>query len=164
MPSITKDPENGGYLLEADTILPLPVDDVFPFFADAMNLEQITPPWLHFHVVTPPPIEMFAGRLIDYRLKIHGVPVGWRTKIECWDPPHRFTDVQLRGPYRYWRHEHEFEQTDAGTRCLDRVRYGVPGGSIVHSLLVRRDVQAIFAYREKMLLQVFDRQPAVDSA
>ncbi len=163
--AISPDPISaGGYLLEAETILPQPLAEVFPFFADAMNSEQITPPWMHFQVITPPPIEMHAGQTIDYRLHIHRVPVRWRTEIATWEPPYRFSDIQLRGPYRYWRHEHLFEEVEGGTRCRDIVRYAVPGGALVHRLLVRRDVEAIFAYREKVMHEVFAPQSAVQSS
>jgi ligand-binding SRPBCC domain-containing protein len=165
MLSITRDSENpGGYLLEAETVLPRPLDEVFSFFADAMNLERITPPWMHFHVITPTPIEMFAGQTIDYRLKVHLVPVRWRTEIALWEPPYRFADLQLRGPYRYWWHEHYFDEVHDGTRCRDTVRYGVPGGSLVHTLLVRRDVRAIFAYRENVMHRILGPLPTLQSS
>lgn len=155
MLSITPDPERrGGYLLTASMRLDRPLGEVFPFFADALNLERITPPWMQFRVVTPPPIEMHAGQVIDYRLKIHGVPVRWRSKIAVWQPPYRFLDQQVRGPYRYWHHEHRFEETPDGTVCHDRVQYAVLGGAVVHRLLVRRDVETIFAYRQRVLAEL----------
>lgn len=165
MISIARDPDNpGGYLLQAECTLPRQLDEVFPFFADAMNLEQITPPWVQFQVVTPPPIEMFAGQTIDYRLKIHHVPVRWRTEIAEWEPPYRFSDMQLRGPYCYWRHLHLFEEVAEGTRCMDIVRYAVPGGALVHGLLVKRDVQAIFKYRQKVMLELLGAAPPAQPA
>ncbi|MCB1127348.1 MAG: SRPBCC family protein [Verrucomicrobiae bacterium] len=130
-------------------------EEVFPFFADAANLELITPPWLHFRILTPQPIALRPGALIDYRLRVHGVPVRWRTEITVWEPPHRFVDRQLRGPYRLWEHEHTFAETPEGTLCGDRVRYAVPGGAFVHWLLVKRDVARIFAHRRKVLEQRF---------
>src|SRR3954451_64976 len=93
---------------EREQILPGAPDEVFPFFADARNLEAITPPLLRFRVTTPEPIEMGAGTLLEYRLRIHGIPVRWRTLIEDWAPPHRFVDTQLRGPYARWHHTHTF--------------------------------------------------------
>jgi ligand-binding SRPBCC domain-containing protein len=118
---------------------------------------------LDFRVVTPEPIEMQVGTLIDYRLKLRGLPFGWRTRITAWEPPHRFEDTQLKGPYRLWVHEHTFEPHPQGTLCTDRVRYAVPGGPLVHWLLVRRDVEAIFDYRERVLRDIF-QDPALNSA
>ncbi len=135
--------------------LPLPPEKLFPFFADAFNLETITPPWLNFNVLTPRPIEMRAGALIDYRLRVHGLPVRWRTRIREWQPPHRFVDEQLRGPYRQWIHTHTFEPRDGGTRCRDVVQYAVPFDFLVHELFVRRDVEKIFDYRRQALLKQF---------
>ena len=143
--------------LEFSQWLPCPPEELFPFFADAFNLERITPPLLRFRVVTPPPIEMRAGALIDYRLRIHGVPAKWRTEITAWDPPHRFVDEQLRGPYRQWIHEHTFEPQDGGTLCRDRVDYAAPGGSLVNRFLIEPDVRRIFAYRAAALEEIFGR-------
>jgi hypothetical protein len=139
----------------AEQWLPRPPAELFPFFADAANLERITPPWLAFRILTPGPIEMRPGALIDYRLKVHGVPLRWRTRIAAWEPPHRFVDEQLRGPYRRWVHEHTFVEQDGGTLCRDDVRYAVLGGALVDRLLVRRDVESIFAYRRRALSELF---------
>ncbi len=135
--------------------LPRSVENVFPFFADARNLERITPAWLNFTVLTPEPIMMNVGTLIDYRLRIHGIPVRWRTRINAWEPMKRFVDEQLRGPYRQWVHEHIFEPRDGGTLARDVVRYNLWGGSLVHELFVRRDVKRIFAYRSNRLREIF---------
>lgn len=152
MLTIRTDPAaRGGYVLETEAVISRPLDEVFSLFADALNLERITPPWLRFEVITPPPIAMREGTLIDYRLKLHHIPIRWRTEIADWEPPYRFVDTQLRGPYRYWRHEHLFEPVDGGTRCRDIVHYGVPGGALVHRLMVRRDVRAIFEYRQQAI-------------
>lgn len=124
--------------------------DVFPFFADARNLEAITPPLLRFRVVTPDPIEMRVGALIQYRLRLHGVPVSWLTSIQAWEPPHRFVDVQVRGPYALWHHTHTFTPTAEGTVMRDAVRYAVgfgPLGELADRILVRRDLRAIFDFR-----------------
>ena len=129
---------------------------MFDFFADAFQLERMTPPWLHFSVVTPRPIEMRAGTLIDYQLRLHGIPIRWGTKITAWEPPFQFIDEQISGPYRLWRHLHTFEEIDGKTVCRDQVDYSVPGGPLVHSLFVKRDVQRIFEYRRKRLLQIFN--------
>ena len=135
--------------------LAAPLPDVFPFFADARNLEALTPPWLHFEISNPSPIEMRTGTLIDYRLRVHGLPLRWRSEITAWDPPHRFVDEQRRGPYRAWRHEHRFTAEGGGTLVEDDVTYAVLGGAIVDRLLVRRDLQRIFAFRREALRAVF---------
>jgi ligand-binding SRPBCC domain-containing protein len=127
-------------------------EEVFPFFADAFNLEALTPPLLRFRVVTPRPIELYAGALIQYALKLRGVPVSWLTSIQRWDPPHAFVDTQIKGPYALWHHTHTFEPTADGTGTLmtDTVRYGIafgPFGELANRLMVRRDVEAIFAFR-----------------
>lgn len=151
--------------LERTTVVPRPIDEVFAFFADAGNLEQLTPPWLAFSILTPRPIEMTEGTLIDYRLRVHGLPLRWRSEITAWDPPHRFVDEQRKGPYRLWHHEHRFEPDaspgeapgpeDAGsTRVIDRVDYAVWFDLVVHPF-VRRDLETIFDYRQARLREVF---------
>ena len=140
---------------ESELWLPRPRDEVFAFFADAANLDAITPRWVRFRTLTPGPIEMRAGTLIDHQLRIRGFPIRWRTKITVWEPPARFVDEQLRGPYRLWAHEHLFEEREGGTLVRDRVRYAVPFDFVVHPLLVRRDVERIFAHRTECLKQRF---------
>ena len=139
------------HTFETELWLPVPREAVFPFFADARNLERITPPWLNFTVLTPGEIPMRTGTIIDYKLRIHGLPVRWRTEITGWNPPFRFTDEQRHGPYRRWSHTHTFEEKNGGTLCRDRVIYAVPGGALVNRLFVRRDVQKIFEYRATAL-------------
>ena len=134
--------------------LPRPRDEVFAFFADAHNLEAITPPWVKFEVLTPKPIEMKTGALIDYRIRVHGLPIRWRTEITEWNPPHRFVDGQLRGPYTLWHHTHTFEERDGGTLCIDDVRYRPRGGALMNWLFVRRDVERIFDYRQQRLHEI----------
>jgi ligand-binding SRPBCC domain-containing protein len=146
--------EGDEYRLRAEQWLPRPVDEVFPFFADAHNLERITPPLLSFEVLTPGPIEMGRGTRIDYRLKLHGFPLRWRSEITAWEPPFRFVDEQLNGPYRRWIHEHRFAADGRGTRVTDEVRYAVPGPRFVHDLFVRRDLEAIFGYRNSSMLHL----------
>ncbi|MBM3871042.1 MAG: SRPBCC family protein [Verrucomicrobia bacterium] len=131
--------------------LPRTPEQLFPFFADAANLDAITPPWLHFHIVTPQPIAMQAGALIDYRLRVHGLPMRWRTLIKEWQPPYRFVDEQLRGPYRQWLHEHTFEARDGGTLARDVVRYAVPFDWLLHRWFIRPDIEKIFAHRQNAL-------------
>jgi ligand-binding SRPBCC domain-containing protein len=148
---------NGEYVLEAALWLPRRRDEVFPFFADALNLQALTPPWLHFEILTPGPIEMKAGTLIEYKLRIRGVPVRWQSEISAWEPPYRFVDEQRRGPYRHWIHEHTFEESEGGTLCRDHVRYAVRGGGLVHRALVKPDLMRIFAYRRERLAELFGR-------
>jgi ligand-binding SRPBCC domain-containing protein len=133
-----------------------PRETLFAFFSDAFQLEALTPPWLRFHVVTAAPIELKQGALIDYKLRIRGVPLRWQSRISVWEPPHRFVDEQMRGPYRHWRHEHLFESTASGTFIRDIVHYSVPGGRIVHALFIRRDLIRIFTYRGLRLRELFD--------
>jgi ligand-binding SRPBCC domain-containing protein len=135
--------------------LPRPREEIFTFFSEAANLNAITPAWVHFRMVTASPIQMHVGTLIDYRLRLRGVPISWRTRITKWEPPFRFVDEQLRGPYRLWRHEHEFESRDGGTVARDRVRYAVPFDLIAHPLFVRRDIERIFAHRKEKLRALF---------
>lgn len=146
------------HTLHTEVRIPRPIEDVFAFFADAGNLQAITPPWLDFRILTPRPIEMRANALLDYRLKLRGVPIRWRTRIAAYEPPVRFIDEQLRGPYRVWRHEHTFEAaTDGSTIMRDRVGYElprVPGRGLVHRLFVRPDLERIFRYRERRLLEL----------
>ena len=145
------------YEFTTELSLPCPVSKVFDFFSDAGNLQAITPPWLNFEILTPRPLPMRTGAIIDYRLRIHGLPLKWRTEITAWSPPHRFVDEQRRGPYRLWIHEHRFVEKDGQTFCTDFVRDAVPGGPLVHRLFVRRDVERIFAFRQQRLREIFDR-------
>ena len=131
--------------------LPLLPKELFSFFADVENLDAITPPWLHFRIVTPLPIAMQAGTFIDLKLRLRGLPLRWRTLIKEWQPPHLFVDEQVRGPYRQWIHEHTFEPRDGGTLARDMVQYAVPFDFIAHPLFVRRDIEKIFAYRQEAL-------------
>ena len=149
---------NGFHTLRREQWIPRPLDEVFAFFSDARNLEELTPPWLGFRILTTGPILIAAGKRIRYRLAWRGLPVTWTTQIRRWDPPFRFIDVQLSGPYRLWHHTHRFETRDGGTRMTDVVRYRLPFGMIgraVHALKVRRDVEQIFDYRFKRIDKLF---------
>ena len=132
-----------------------PHPEVFEFFASAENLNLLTPPWLHFSILTPLPIEMQRGTVIRYRLKLHGIPVRWDSKITEWKPPFRFTDTQIRGPYRLWVHRHRFEETPDGILVTDDVTYRVPGGALVNRLFVAGELRRIFDYRKAKLLQLY---------
>ena len=138
--------------LEREQLLHHPIDEVFGFFAEARNLEQLTPPWLRFHVLTPEPIRMGVGTLIEYRLRVHGIPATWVSRIEEWEPGRSFIDRQLRGPYGLWHHRHTFEAAGGGTMVRDSIDYGLPLGplgELAHRLFVRRDLERIFAYRHE---------------
>lgn len=149
------------YRLNRKTFIPTPINEAFDFFSQAHNLNQITPPWLHFKILTKDSIRMALGARIDYSIRLHGLPLRWRTQIVEWDPPHHFVDLQLRGPYKYWRHSHHFEQTEGGTVMEDSVEYIVPGkilAPLYHVLFIKRDLERIFDYREKTLNQFFAKK------
>ncbi|MBX3443227.1 MAG: SRPBCC family protein [Planctomyces sp.] len=160
MVTVRRDRQRGGWVLNCDLWLPAPIGRVFEFFSDAFQLEAITPPWLRFRVITPAPIEIEEGTRIDYRLRLRGIPVRWRSAISVWQPPYRFVDEQLAGPYRLWRHEHTFVSERGGTRCADEVHYDVPGGRLVNWLIVQRDVETIFRYRAERLRELFPSDEA----
>ena len=143
------------HTLERTQRLDVPLEQAFAFFADAANLAIVTPPWLRFNVLTPPPIVMRRGTLIDYRLRVRRVPIRWRTEIVAWEPPHRFVDVQLRGPYARWEHTHTFEADGADAVVMtDRVVYALPLGplgALAQRLFVRRDLEQLFDYRGEVI-------------
>lgn len=141
-------------LFTQETFLPYAIDFVFDFFSNAENLQALTPPSLHFQILTPLPIQMKPGALIDYRLRLFGIPFRWRTRIDTWQPPHLFSDSQLKGPYRKWVHTHTFEPVEGGVLMRDQVHYLSPGGPLeplINKLFVAPQVQKIFAYRNKAL-------------
>lgn len=143
---------SGAYRLSTSVEVPRSLEETFLFFAEAKNLDSITPPWLQFRIVTPTPIVIREGTLIDYSLRLHRFPMAWRSCIEEWLPNQKFTDVQVRGPYVTWRHEHFFKDAgDGKTRVEDRVTYQVPGGRLVHRAFVRRDLLRIFIYRQEQV-------------
>lgn len=139
--------------------VPKPPAAVFPYFADAANLGELTPAWLSFRILTPLPIAMAEDRLIDYRIRLHGVPMRWRTRIARWQPPHAFADEQLRGPYVRWFHLHGFTPRDGGTELTDRVELTLPGGvlaPLLFRLFVRRSLLAIFRHRLAVMAARFE--------
>jgi ligand-binding SRPBCC domain-containing protein len=141
------------YVLRTRVLLPRPIDQVFPFFAAAENLARITPPELGFIVRTPAPIDMRVGALIDYTIKLWGAPLRWRTEITRWNPPRDFEDTQVRGPYAKWVHRHTFTPAGVETLMEDEVRYRLPfgpAGRLAH-VVVRRQLQRIFTYREQVI-------------
>lgn len=145
--SIEFAPFAGGHRLTTARWVSKPIGEVFAFFADAHNLQRITPPWVGFSILTPAPIAMRTGALIDYRIRLWGVPMRWRTEISAWEPGVRFVDRQVRGPYTKWVHEHRFEAADGGTLCSDVVEYAHLGGAIGERVFVRPQLRRIFAYR-----------------
>lgn len=145
------------FRFEQRLLVPRPRPQVFAFFAEAENLERITPPFLHFSILTRRPIVMGPGTLIDYRLRLHGIPLRRRREIAVWDPPLRFVDRQLQGPYRLWVHEHRFQEVPGGTLIEDRVEYLPPGGPLARLIdrwLVRPDVERILAYRARKIQEL----------
>jgi len=150
----------GAHTLERDHHVDAAPEEVFDFFADAMNLQRITPPWLGIRVLTPPPIAMAPGARIEYRLRLHGLPLRWLTQISVWEPPHGFVDVQLRGPYRLWHHTHSFEPDGDGVRVRDVVRYALPLGplgGLANAAFVRRDLARIFDHRQQAVARLLKR-------
>lgn len=147
------------YLLEREQTIDRPLAEVFPFFQDAANLKELVPDFLRFQILTPLPIAMRSGAIIDYRIRLFGAPMNWRTEIEVFDPPHRFVDVQLRGPYALWRHEHTFEALGSHrTLMRDRVEYAIgygPLGGLLHAAFVRRTLERIFDFRERRTREIF---------
>lgn len=166
--TITPDthPKHGNiWRINATQTLPRPIEEVFPFFTDAFNLERLTPSFLGFKVLTPKPIKMQSGTVINYTLKIHHIPIRWKTTIQNWDPPHTFVDNQDKGPYTLWHHTHTFTPTDDGnsTLCEDTVLYKPKGwilAPIVNKLFVQRDVKNIFEFRFQQLEAIFPPQEA----
>ncbi len=146
------------YVFRAEQFVPRPLNEVFDFFSKAENLQKLTPEWLHFRILSVDPTPVRKGTLIKYSLRWRVFPIHWTTEIIEWDPPHRFVDVQLKGPYKLWHHEHRFAAEGTGTRISDEVQYALPFGvfgSIAHKLKVKNDVKTIFAYRTKAVRQRF---------
>lgn len=141
--------------------LPLPVEPVFDFFSQAENLERITPPELHFHIISEKPVHIHEGAVIAYRLKLYGIGFSWKTLISRWIPGIRFVDEQIAGPYRIWRHEHDFSWTLSGTRITDRVTYALPLYPIGEIALpiVRKQLQRIFTWRQIQVIDCLNQDP-----
>jgi ligand-binding SRPBCC domain-containing protein len=157
------------YVLKATQLVPAQRDEVFEFFSRPENLGRITPQWLSFRIMTPSPVPMRQGAVIDYRIGLGGVPTRWRSIISTHEPPERFVDEQLRGPYDYWHHTHEFERTPEGTLLRDRVVYAPPLGilgRLAHAILIRRQLERIFTHRHQVIGERFGhvagRPPALD--
>lgn len=142
---------------EREVWIPAPIEEVFAFFSDAHNLEKLTPPYLKFNVLTPHPIKMQKGALIDYKLSLRGLPMTWKTEITDWVPGVMFADNQLKGPYKKWYHTHRFESKDGGTLMKDRIEYIIPGGFLEPLIypFVKKDVESIFDFRTKVMNEMF---------
>lgn len=159
--SPARDPKRGRiWKITATQTLQRPLHEVFPFFADAYNLEKLTPKFLKFRVLTPRPIDMRSGCVINYQLKVHHIPIRWKTTILDFDPPNKFIDTQDSGPYTLWHHTHTFESIDDGaaTRCTDTVLYKPKGwilAPLINKYFVQREVANIFNYRFKMLESIY---------
>ncbi len=150
------------YTLERTQVVPVSLEQAFAFFADARNLERITPPWLRFRIVEAPD-ELAVGARLRYRLSLFGIPIRWRTEIVAWNPPRAFADVQRRGPFLLWEHTHRLSPVASGTEIYDHVRYRLflgPIGALVQRLLVRGWVEGIFDYRAGEVPALLTRAPA----
>lgn len=147
------------YIYKSSIEIPYPKNEVFAFFKNAENLEKLTPKWLRFKILTPLPIDIKKGTIIDYKIKLAGFPFKWRTLITLWEPGIRFCDEQLKGPYKIWKHTHTFEGQGVSTKIYDRVEY-LPMGwifaPVINILFVSKQVERIFAFREKMIREIFD--------
>jgi ligand-binding SRPBCC domain-containing protein len=154
------------YALHREQWIARPIDEVFAFFSDAHNLEEITPPWLGFKILSMSTASIEEGTTIRYRLQLHGIPIHWRTEICEWNPPHCFVDEQTKGPYKRWRHTHRFEAHGSRTKMIDEVQYSLSFGvlgRIVHAVKVRRDVSRVFDYRRLQIDALFG-QPGESAA
>ena len=143
------------HVYETEIFVDSPIAAVFAFFSDAHNLQRLTPPSLQFEILTPGPIQMAARTVIDYRLRLHGILFRWQSEIALWDPPNCFVDVQRRGPYRLWIHQHTFSAQNDGTKIEDQVTYSVHGGLLAQRLFVARELRRIFDYQHRKLREIF---------
>lgn len=145
-------------ILKTQTVIKRPLKEVFSFFQNPENLEKITPPELSLRITSAKPVQMQKNAQIEYTLKVRGVPSAWTTLIDSYEPPYYFTDIQVKGPYRLWRHMHQFHETLEGTLMIDEVHYALPMGilgEIAHGLFVRKDLEKIFSYRRKRIQELF---------
>ncbi len=152
------------YRLKTELWVSRPRVAVFQFFADPANLERLTPGWLRFKIISEASQPMTEGARLDYRLRIHGLPMKWQSEITAWNPPHRFVDRQTRGPYRLWVHEHTFLDQEGGTLVRDNVQYSVFGDALVNRFFVAPDLDRIFKYRHTVLKTIFNSPDAKGSA
>lgn len=156
-PAITHQPD-GSYSLRMATFVRRPRAEVFAALSDASVLQQLTPPWVRYRIITPMPVEMRKGAIFDYAMRIRCLPVKWRTEITEWSPPELFADTQRRGPFREWRDRHLFSEIDEGTTLVENdISYRVPGGRFVHRLFVRRDLLQVYRYEQRMMHNLLER-------
>ncbi len=145
------------YELTDHFTVPANIDETWKFFSTAENLPAITPPSLGFCVLTPSPIDLQQDSLIDYTIRVGGLRLHWRTRIIDWSPPRQFVDLQIKGPYRLWHHQHRFcPNPNGGTDCEDRVTYSLffgPLGRVAHALVVRRQLLNIFRFRRRVIAE-----------
>jgi ligand-binding SRPBCC domain-containing protein len=149
------------HTLKREQTIARPLKEVFAFFEKPENLAKITPPSLGFKILTPEPIEMKAGTLIDYTVSVFGIPQRWTTIITEYNPPHRFVDTQIKGPYDFWHHTHSFSETEAGILIVDEVRYTLPFGplgELAHIFAIEGQLNQIFNYRAKVIEKIFSQQ------
>jgi len=158
------DSQLGNFVLRSSTLLGQSPQVLFDFFSDAFKLQEITPAWLNFRILTPAPIHIQEGCLIDYSIRLRGIPIRWQTEISSWDPPCSFTDQQIRGPYQLWEHLHTFETVPEGTLAVDEVHYRVFGGRLVNKLFVQKDLQRIFEFRQQKMQELFPAQTVLSAS
>lgn len=147
-------------IISRETFVNKPIDEVFAFFAKAENLNIITPPELNFKIITPMPIDMKKGTLIDYKIKLNGISFKWKTEITDWSPPYVFVDTQIKGPYKVWIHEHIFVSQGSSTIVKDIVSYLPPGWllePVIHKLAVKKKLEHIFDYRMEKIKSIFSK-------
>jgi len=148
------------HIFKQEMTIDKPIEEVFSFFSNAENLNKLTPPILDFKILTPLPIAMKRGALIDYKIKLNGIVFKWKTKITAWEPNKRFEDTQLKGPYKVWIHEHLFEVVNGKVKMTDTVTYEAPGGflePLINKFYISKKVAEIFEFRTKMLEEFFKK-------
>lgn len=148
------------YEIKTSQFIKRPLAEVFEFFSRPENLAQVTPAKLHFRILTPQPLEMKQGAVIDYTIKLFKIFVHWRTLITAFEPPYRFVDEQIKGPYSYWHHNHIFKEVNGGVEIQDTVSYSIPFGllgKLLHAVWIKRDLEGIFEYRKNVIDRIFSR-------
>ena len=147
------------YTLESNQFINKPIEEVFQFFSKPENLSVFTPAKLGFKILSPNPIKMGVGRLIDYNIYLMGIPIHWRTLITDYEPPNMFVDQQIKGPYTMWHHTHTFHKVKGGVEIKDRVVYSIPFGflgRLLNYLWIKRDLNNIFLHRKKVIDKLFE--------